>query len=59
MTEELPASKAAVPANAVLGAPMASDSKVLAIDRHGNESVRIVPAESGPDRPCATRAGAR
>lgn len=42
---QLPESRAAVHANAALGAPMAGDGKVLVVDDSGQESVEVVPAE--------------
>lgn len=42
---QLPESRAAVHANAALGAPMAADGKVLVVDDSGREAVEVVPAE--------------
>ena len=44
VTEQLPESRAAVHANAVLGTPMAGDGKVLVVDDSGTEQVEVVPA---------------
>ena len=48
VAEQLPESRAAVHANAVLGAPMATDGKVLVVDDDGNEEVEVVAAS--PDQ---------
>ena len=45
VAEQLPQSRAAVHANAVLGAPMATDGKVLAVNDDGTERVDVVAAE--------------
>lgn len=44
VAEQLPESRAAVHANAVLGAPMATDGKVLVVNDDGNERVEVVAA---------------
>jgi hypothetical protein len=45
VAERLPESAAAVHATAALGAPMASDGKVLALGDAGAEVVKVVPAD--------------
>ena len=45
VAERLPGSRAAVHATAALGAPMATDGKVLVLDTEGNEVADVVPAE--------------
>jgi hypothetical protein len=47
VAEQLPESRAAVHANAVLGTPMTTDGKVLVLDGDGNEVVEVV--EAAPD----------
>lgn len=44
VAEQLPESRAAVHANAALGAPMAGDGKVLVVDESGERSIEVVPA---------------
>ncbi len=44
VAEQLPESRAAVHANAALGAPMATDGRVLVLDTDGNEVAEVVPA---------------
>ena len=44
MAEQLPESQAAVHATAALGAPMATDGKVLRADEDGDETVEVVKA---------------
>jgi hypothetical protein len=44
VAEQLPQSKAAVHATAVLGTPMAADGKVLTVTGNGKETVKVVPA---------------
>jgi hypothetical protein len=50
IAEQLPESRAAVHANAVLGTPLASDGKVLTGGPDGPETVAIVPAAPGEAR---------
>ena len=45
VAEQLPESRAAVHATAVLGTPMATDGKVLTVTSDGRESVHVEPAE--------------
>jgi hypothetical protein len=44
VAERLPESKAAVYATAVLGAPMATDGKILTVTDKGKETIKVVPA---------------
>ena len=50
VADRLPGSRAAVHATAALGAPMAGDGKVLAVDRHGREVVEVVEASPAEAR---------
>ncbi|WP_110241827.1 hypothetical protein [Nocardioides gilvus] len=45
LSERLPESRAAVHANAALGAPKANDGKVLIVDDSGQETMAVVPAQ--------------